>query len=99
MEKTDVCTGWPDGKRMGLGWHLVALKKSPDQGEEERSQMIGWDPQNGSGDSFLSAEIDNKKVSRWTGFVAGRRTKASIPGRRRQKNISDTRDPNSSSQY
>ena len=42
--RPDVYTGWPDGKRMGLGWHLVALKKSPDQGEEERSQMIGWDP-------------------------------------------------------
>ena len=36
-------------------------KKSPDQGEEERSQMIGWDPQNGSGDSFPSAEIESKK--------------------------------------
>ena len=29
--------------------------------EEGRSQTIGWDPKNGSGDSFPSAEIDIKK--------------------------------------
>ena len=34
--------------------------------------MIGWDPQNGSGDSFPSAEVNNKKVSFWAGLVADR---------------------------
>ena len=47
--------------------------------EGERSQMIGYDPKNGSGDSFPSAEIDNKKVSCWTGIV-GDRTKAKDSG-------------------
>ena len=61
-------------------------KKSADQegGREKPSDWLG--PQNGSGDSFPSAEIESKKVSCLAGFVAGRRTKASIPGRR-QKNI------------
>ena len=52
--------------------------------KEKPNDWLG--SQNGSGDSFPSAEIDSKKVSCLAGFVAGRRTKASIPGRR-QKNI------------
>ena len=56
------------------------------------------EPQNGSGTFLPSAEIEKKKVSCLAGFVAGRRTKACIPGRK-QKNIWDTRDPSSSSQY
>ena len=47
------------------------------QGEGERSQMIGWDPKNGSGDSFPSAEIESKKVSFWAWFV-GDRTKSQV---------------------
>ena len=31
------------------------------QGGEERSQMIGWDLKNGSGDPFSSAEVNSKK--------------------------------------
>ena len=55
---------------MGLGWHLVALKKIawPGGRREKPNDWLG--PQNGNGDSFPSAEIDNKKVSCWTGFVA-----------------------------
>ena len=34
--------------------------------------MIGWDPQNGSGDFLPSAEVNNKKVSFWAGLVADR---------------------------
>ena len=29
---------------MGYGVTSSSPKESPDQGEEERSQMIGWDP-------------------------------------------------------
>ena len=52
--------------------------------EEGRSQMIGWDPKNGSGTFFPSAKKGKDKVSCWAGFVADG-TKASTPGRRRQK--------------
>ena len=64
-------------------------KKSADQegGREKPSDWLG--PQNGSGDSFPSAEIDNKKVSYWKGLVADRPI-AITPGEE-DKNISWTR--------
>ena len=54
--------------------------------------MIGWDPKNGSGTLFPSAKKGKEKL------VVGQgswRTepKPSTPGRRRQKNISDTKEP------
>ena len=78
---------------------VLSNLRSPDTGRRGREKPNDWlGPQNGSGDSFPSAEIEKEKISCLAGFVAGRRTKASIPGRR-QKNIWDTRDPSSSSHY
>ena len=87
---------WDDGSGMTailsfeltvawLGWHLVALRKLPDQGGEKPSDWLG--PQNGSRDSFPSVEIENKKVSCLAGFVGGRTKKPSIPGEEDKKNI------------
>ena len=73
-------------------------KKSADQegGREKPNDWLG--PQNGSGDSFPSAEVNNKKASFWAGFVAGRRTTA-ILLRVEDKRISETwGTPGSSSQ-
>ena len=81
--------------------YSVTSLGSPDTRKEEREKPNDWlGPQNGSGDSFPSAEIDNKKkkVTCWTWFVTDG-TKASTRCRRRQKNISDTKEPSSSSQY
>ena len=47
--------------------------------EKGRSQMIGWNPQNGSGDSFPSAEIDTKK-SYLLDRVRGRRNQSQYSG-------------------
>ena len=46
------------------------------QEEEERSQMVGWDPKTEVG-TPPSAEIESKKVSFWTWFV-GDRTKSQV---------------------
>ena len=64
-------------------------KKSADQegGGEKPNDWLG--PQNGSGDSFPSAEIESKKVSFWKGLVADRPI-AITPGEE-DKNISWTR--------
>ena len=64
-------------------------KKSPDQGERREKPNDWLGPQNGSGDSFPSAEINNKKVSYWKGLVADRPI-AITPGEE-DKNISQTR--------
>ena len=54
---------------MGYGMTYSSPNGSP--GQERREKPNDWlGPKNGSGDSFPSAEIDNKKVSCWTGFVA-----------------------------
>ena len=74
--KTDVCTWWPDGKRMGYGVTYSSPNGSPGQGGRREKPNDRLGPWNGSGDSFPSAEIDNKKVSCWTEFVAdGTKTK------------------------
>ena len=52
--------------------------------EEERSQTIGWDPKTEVGTPSCQRKKKKEKVSCWTGFVADG-TKASTPGRRRQK--------------
>ena len=44
-------------------------KKSPDQGEESRSQTIGWDPKTEVGTSSRQRKKKKDKVSCWTGFV------------------------------
>ena len=76
-----------------LGWHLVALTKSPDQGGEEgRSQMIGWGPKTEVAPFSPSAKKTRRNVSYWKGLVADRPI-AIYSGRRRQKHILDTRDP------
>ena len=64
-------------------------KKSADLegGREKPNDWLG--PQNGSGDSFPSAEIESKKVSYWKGLVADRPI-AITPGDE-DKNISWTR--------
>ena len=54
---------------------------------EKPNDWLG--PQNGSGDSFPSAEIESKKVSFWAGLVADRPI-AITPGEE-DKNISWTR--------
>ena len=55
------------------------------QEEEERSQMIGWDPKTVSGDSFPSAEIDSKK-SQFLDMVRRRQNqKPSTPGEEDEK--------------
>ena len=57
-----------------LGWHLVALTKSPDQGGEEegRSQMIGWGPKTEVAPFSPSAKKTRRNVSYWKGLVADR---------------------------
>ena len=86
----------PNGRNVGHTgetrcWYLVTSDRRTPRGKREKpNDWLG--PQNGSGDSFPSAEVNNKKVSFWAGFVAGRRTIASILGWR-QKNTWDTRDP------
>ena len=68
------------------------------QEEEKRSQMIGRDPNTEVGTPLPSAEVNNKKVSFWAGFVAGRRNIA-ILLRVEDKRITETRrTPGSSSQ-
>ena len=73
--------------------YSVTSLGSPDTGREEERKPNDWlGPQNGSGDSFPSGEIENKKVSWWTGFVADG-TKAKYYGWKKTKNISDTKKP------
>ena len=66
--------------------------------EEGRSQMIGWDPKNGSGTLFLSAEIEKKKVSCWTGFVVDGTKSQVLRVKEDEKNLGQE-EAVSSSQY
>ena len=80
--RPDVCT-WVTSS---------SPKKLPDQGEEGRSQTIGWDPKTEVAPSSRQRKKEIRKL------VVGQdswRTepKTSTPGRRRQKNISDTKEP------
>ncbi len=54
--------------------------------------------QNGSGDSFPSAEIDSKKVSGWTGFVGDRTKSQVLQVKEDEEILRDTKKPLSSSQ-
>ena len=79
---TDVCTWWPHSGRLTR--------------EGRREKPNDWlGPQNGSGDSFSSAEIDNKKISCWTELVGNRwgAAKAKAPGKWKTKKISDKKKP------
>ena len=77
---------------------VLSNLRSPDTGRGGREKPNDWlGPQNGSGDSFPSAEIESKKGSYWKGLVADRPI-AIYSGWKRQKHILDTRDPSSSSQ-
>ena len=58
------------------------------QEEEERSQMIGWDPKTEVGTSSPSAEVNNKKGGCLAGFVAGRRTIAIYSGLKTKEYLS-----------
>ena len=74
---------------------VLSNLRSPDtKGEKREAKWLAGTPKRKWG----LLPLNGKKVSCLAGFIAGRRTKASIPGRR-QKNIWDTRDPSSSSQY
>ena len=70
------------GSQRGCQQVLVLSNlRSQDTGRGGREKPNDWlGPQNGSGDSAPSAQIDSKKGSFLAGFVAGRRIKASIPG-------------------
>ena len=72
--------------------HLVTSGRRTSEGERERSQMIGWDHQNGSGAPFPSAEVNRKKFSFWAGFIAGRRTIAILLRAEDKKINWDTKD-------
>ena len=53
---------WSPTEKIDIRFVLGDLPRVAWHGKEEgRSQMIGWDPKNGSGDSVPSAEIDTKK--------------------------------------
>ena len=70
---------------------VLSNLRSPDtKGEKREAKWLAGAPKRKWG--LLPLSVNNKKVSCLAGFVAGRRTKASIPGWR-QKNIWDTRDP------
>ena len=52
-------------------WYLVTSGRRTPRGR--RAKPNDWlGPQNGSGDSFPSAEVNNKKGSFWAGLVADR---------------------------
>ena len=85
---------WVTGETRCL--YLVTSLGLPDTRREKPNDWLG--PQNGSGDSFPSAEIENKKVSCWTGFV-GDRTKSHVLRVKEDEEIlRDTKKPFSSSQ-
>ena len=99
MNSRNPSKKWPLRKNVGHRgdinrcWYLVTLgRRTPEGGEEGRSQMIGWGPKTEVAPFSPSAKKTRRNVSCLAGFVAGRRTKASIPGWR-QKNIWDTREP------
>ena len=60
--------------------------------EEGRSQMIGWDPKNGSGTFFPSAKKGKDKVSCWTGFMVDGTKSQVLRVKEDEKNISDTKE-------
>ena len=66
--------------------------------EEGRSQMIGWDPKNGSGTFFPSAKKGKENVSCWTGFVVDG-TKSQVLRVKEDKKNLGHEGANSSSQY
>ena len=72
-----------------LGWHLVALTKSPEQGGGGRSQMIGWGPKTEVAPFSPSAKKTRRNVSYWKGLVADR--PIAIYSGWRQKNYLRTR--------
>ena len=52
---------------------VLSNLRSPDTGRGGREKPNDWlGPQNGSGDSFPSAEIESKEGSFWAGLVADR---------------------------
>ena len=81
---------------------MLALSdlRSPDIGRGKREKPNDWlGPQNGSGAPFPSAEVKDKNVSFWAGFIAGRRTIAILLRAEDKKINWDMRDPSPSSQY
>ncbi len=78
---------------MGYGVTYSSPNGSPGQGGRREKPNDWLGPQNGSGYSFPSAEIDNKKVSCWTGFVADGTKSQVLRVKEDEKNISDTKEP------
>ena len=57
---------------MGYGVTSSSPKESPDQGEEERSQMIGWDPKTEVGTPSRQRKKTKRKLVFWTELVVNR---------------------------
>ena len=91
---------WPLGRNVGhVGEtrcsYLVTSGRRTSEGERERSQMIGWDPKNGSGTPFPSAEVNRKKFSFLSRVHSGQTNHSHFTPGWRQKINWDTKDSKS----
>ena len=87
---------WPLRKNVGHRgdinrcWYLVTSgRRTPEGGEEGRSQMIGWGPKTEVAPFSPSAKKTRRNVSYWKGLVADR--PIAILLRVENKRISETR--------